>query len=105
MIAVLLFVATFVAIFAFVFDRSLTGVLATSGVIVAVLGFALRNIIADVASGLALSLESPFRLGDWIETEAGVAGKVVAITWHATKLETRHPVHVVPPHNRTAPGR
>ncbi|HET8726964.1 MAG TPA: mechanosensitive ion channel domain-containing protein, partial [Alphaproteobacteria bacterium] len=105
MIAVLLFVAALVAIFALVFDRSLAGALATSGVLVAVLGFALRNTIADVVSGIALSIESPFRIGDWIETEAGVAGRVIEITWRATRVETRDQVHVVLPNSRIAAGR
>jgi small-conductance mechanosensitive channel len=105
MIAALLFVTALVAIAVFVFDGSPAGALATSGVLVAILGFALRNTITDIFSGLALSMESPFRIGDWIETENGVSGKVVEMTWRATRIETRDRVRVILPNGRLAAGR
>ena len=55
------------AILAFVLEQPVTGLLATSGVAIAVLGFALRNMIADIFAGIALNIEHPYRLGDWLE--------------------------------------
>ena len=40
---------------------------------VAVIGFALRNIISDLFSGIALGIDAPYRIGDWIETAEGCA--------------------------------
>src|SRR5690606_5432513 len=37
----------------------LSGLLTGSGLVLAVLGFAIRNVVADVFSGLALSVEAP----------------------------------------------
>jgi small-conductance mechanosensitive channel len=49
----------------------LAGILTTSGVAVAVLGFALRDILASLFAGIALNVERPYRIGDWIETTRG----------------------------------
>lgn len=86
-------------------DGALTGALATSGVAFAIIGFALRSTISDIFSGIALSVEGPYRIGDWIEIEAGVLGRVVEINWRATRIETRDQVHVVVPNGRIAEGR
>lgn len=87
------------------FDGALAGALATSGILVAIIGFALRNVIADVFSGIALSLETPYQIGDWIETDTGITGRVVEINWRATRIETRNQVHIVVPNGRMAVGR
>jgi hypothetical protein len=52
-----------------------------------------------------LSIESPYRIGDWIETDTGIAGRVVEINWRATRIETRNQVHIVVPNGRMAVGR
>jgi CRP-like cAMP-binding protein len=44
--------------------------------------------IADVFSGLALNVEHPFSVGDWIETAFGVTGKVLDANWRAVHLVT-----------------
>jgi small-conductance mechanosensitive channel len=105
LIAIALFVLAAVTVLSSTFDGALTGALATSGILVAVIGFALRNVIADVFSGIALSIESPYRIGDWIETDTGIAGRVVEINWRATRIETRNQVHIVVPNGRMAVGR
>ncbi|WP_448203136.1 mechanosensitive ion channel family protein [Azospirillum sp. sgz302134] len=73
-------------ILAYVLGQPVTGLVATSGVLIAVLGFALRNMIADIFSGIALNIEHPYRIGDWIELPPGIAGRVDEINWRATRL-------------------
>lgn len=73
-------------ILAYVLGQPVTGLLATSGVLIAVLGFALRNMIADIFSGIALNIEHPYRIGDWIELPPGITGRVDEINWRATRL-------------------
>ncbi|MDP6804847.1 MAG: mechanosensitive ion channel family protein [Rhodospirillales bacterium] len=85
---VVLFAAAIMALTAFVYDRPITGILATGGVVVAIIGFALQAMISDVFSGIALNVERPFRIGDWIEMESGEAGEVIEINWRATRLVT-----------------
>ena len=93
------------AILAFVLGQPVTGLLATSGVMIAVLGFALRNMIADIFSGIALNIERPYRIGDWIELAPGVAGRVDEVNWRATRLITQEGTAVIIPNGMVAGSR
>ncbi|MCW8087854.1 mechanosensitive ion channel family protein [Sabulicella glaciei] len=97
--------AAALATIALVFEGSALGVAATSGVIVAVLGFSLRGVMGDVFAGIALGLEHTYRIGDWVELEAGLSGRVIEITWRATRIETRDKVQVAVPNGRIAQQR
>ena len=37
--------------------------------------------IADIFSGLALTVERPFTIGDWLEIGSGLAGKIIEANW------------------------
>ena len=100
-----LFLLAAIGISTFVFDQTATGLIATSSVMIAVIGFALRYVISDVFSGIALSFDRPYRIGDWIETSPGTIGKVVEITWRTTRLLTRDGIAIVVPNGLLATGR
>jgi small-conductance mechanosensitive channel/CRP-like cAMP-binding protein len=101
----LIYGAALFAILGSVLEQPVTGVLATSGVLIAVLGFALRNMIADIFSGIALNIERPYRIGDWIELAPGVAGQVDEVNWRATRLITTEGTAVVVPNGVVAGSR
>lgn len=94
-----------VAILAFVLEQPVTGLLATSGVAIAVLGFALRNMIADIFAGIALNIEHPYRIGDWLELSPGVSGRVDEINWRATRLIAGDGTAIVVPNGIVAGSR
>ncbi len=100
-----LFVLAAVAIFVFVFRQAATGFVATSSVLIAVIGFALRYIISDVFSGIALNFDRPYRIGDWMEPAPGQIGRVAEITWRTTRLATREGTTIVVPNGLIATGR
>lgn len=84
-----------------VFEKSLTGLFATSGVIGLILGFALRSIILDLFSGVSINLERPFVIGDFIRVYIrGVPmkfGIVEEVNWRTTKLKTlENTVEIIP---------
>ena len=87
-----------------VLEMPLAGILTTSGVAVAVLGFALRDILASLFAGLALNLEGPFRIGDWLETAPDTVGQVIEIGWLTTRLTTQDGVGLVVPNAQLARG-
>ncbi len=70
-----------------VLGQPVTGLVATSGVAVAMVGFALKSLISDMFSGIALTLERPFAIGDWVDIGEGTIGRVVGLTWRATSLK------------------
>jgi len=65
---------------------SFTGVWVSTGVAAAVLGLALQRTLGDFFSGIALGIERPFNLGDWIELADGKVGQVIDVNWRATHL-------------------
>jgi small-conductance mechanosensitive channel len=81
------------------FGTSFSGLLATSGVVAIVAGLALQSTLADLFSGLALSIERPFRAGDWIAMAGAAEGKILEINWRATRLMTRTGAVLVVPNS------
>jgi len=102
--ALALFTLAGMGITATVFDRSITGILATSGVASVIIGLALRNVILDMFIGLAIHVERPFKIGDWIQIhrnrrETHVVAKVIEINWRTTRLKTTENNMIVIPNN------
>jgi small-conductance mechanosensitive channel len=83
----------------------LTGILATSAIITAVLAFAMQDTLGNIIGGLAIQLDNSVRVGDWIQLENGPSGRVVDIRWRSTALETRDWVTVVVPNSQLMKNR
>ena len=88
------------AIITDVFEESLSGFLAASGVVGLVLGLALRSMIADFFSGIALNLERSFAIGDYIQLERGEGGEVVEINWRTTVLKNLSGNYLIVPNSK-----
>jgi branched-chain amino acid transport system substrate-binding protein len=99
LVAVLVYTAAGFSILSYIFEQSLTGLLATSGIVAVVLGFALQTTLADVFTGIALNLERPFRVGDWIRVDRDTLGEVVEHNWRATRIRTRDGNHMILPNS------
>jgi small-conductance mechanosensitive channel len=77
-------------------------IVAASGVLVAVAGMAMRDLLASLFAGIALSVERPYRIGDWLEVKPGAVGQVVEIGWLTTRLLSRDGVGLVVPNGQLA---
>lgn len=99
------FLAATAATIAMWLGQSAGGALASSGLIIAIIGFAIRNVLADVLSGIALGLEAPFRIGDWIEIDGSVRGRVIEIGWRTTRLQTRNDIYMILPNSEISRQR
>ena len=62
--------------------------LTTSAVGGLIIGLALQDTLGNLFSGLALQIEKPFFVGDWVRL-GHVEGCVKEITWRATKIRTK----------------
>ena len=60
----------------------------TSAVGAVVVGFALQDTLGNAFAGLAIQIEKPFRVSQWVQV-AGHEGLVEEVTWRATKLRTK----------------
>jgi small-conductance mechanosensitive channel/CRP-like cAMP-binding protein len=68
---------------------NLSGLVATSAVLTAVIGFALKDTLGNVIGGLSLQTDKSIKIGDWIKV-GEVVGRVVEIRWRYTAMETRN---------------
>ena len=99
--AVLVYLVVITCIVGLVFERSVTGFLAALGAGGVVLGFALRNLFADIFTGLAINIDRTFQIGDWVQINEGLAEPTVAqireIGWRCSSLVTEEQMTVVVP--------
>ncbi|HEX4451617.1 MAG TPA: mechanosensitive ion channel family protein [Kofleriaceae bacterium] len=70
---------------------------ATAGVVSAVLAFSLQSTLGNILGGVALQLDGSIHEGDWIQLENGKQGKIRAIRWRHTLVETRDYSTIVVP--------
>ncbi|OQY26397.1 MAG: hypothetical protein B6244_13700 [Candidatus Cloacimonetes bacterium 4572_55] len=75
-------------IVAFVFDQKITSLLATSGMVAMIIGLAIQINISNIFSGIAINIEKPFRIGDWVKIGDYDEGQVVDVTWRSTRIQT-----------------
>lgn len=59
----------------------------TLGIGSIVVAFALQDTLSNLVSGLLLVANSPFKTGDWIHV-GDIEGKIVAVNWRYTNIET-----------------
>ncbi|TYB83327.1 mechanosensitive ion channel family protein [Maritimibacter fusiformis] len=105
LIAAVVFLSAFVATASVYMGQGAVGALAGSGLILAMLGFAIRNVVADTLSGIALGIEGPFRIGDWIDIEGLGRGKVIEIGWRTTRILTSDATYLILPNSQIARRR
>ena len=77
---------------------NLTGVVATSAVVTAVIGFSLQDTLGNIMAGVALQMEHSVAIGDWVRV-GNEEGIVREIRWRQTSIETRNGDTVVIPNS------
>jgi small-conductance mechanosensitive channel/CRP-like cAMP-binding protein len=70
-------------------DVDLTGIIATSAVLTAVIGLSFQDTLGNMMGGMALQMERTIGVGDWIKFD-GQEGLVTDIRWRHTSIETRN---------------
>lgn len=69
---------------------SVAGLITTSAVLTAVIGFSLQDTLGNMMGGLALQLDKSIQVGDWVELGPNQAtGRITEIRWRYTAIETR----------------
>lgn len=72
-----------------VFNIRLAPLLATSAIFSLVLGLALQDTLGNLFAGVALQIDKPYSIGDWIEVHGPGqkwVGQVIEVSWRATVL-------------------
>ena len=70
---------------------SVAGLITTSAVLTAVIGFSLQDTLGNVMGGLSVQMDKSVSVGDWITLGPGQPqGRVIEIRWRYTAIETRN---------------
>jgi small-conductance mechanosensitive channel/CRP-like cAMP-binding protein len=83
---------------------NLSGLIATSAVLTAVIGLAFQDTLGNVVGGLALQLDDSVKVGDWIKV-GDIVGQVTEIRWRYTAIETRNWETVILPNSLLVKGQ
>ena len=83
------------------FNFELTSILATSGVLAAIIGFAIQANLSNMLSGIFVNIERPFSQNDWI-TINDKTGFVIDVTWRSTRIRTFENIEVTIPNEVVA---
>ena len=84
-------------IFLLIWGVNPTAWLASAGVIGIAVGFAARDSLANLFSGIFLVADSPYKIGDYIVLDTGERGEVTQMGMRSTRLLTRDDVEVTIP--------
>jgi len=71
------------------------GLFTALGVTSVVIGLMLQNSVGQIASGLFMLFEQPFRLNDWLDMPTA-RGRVVEVNWRAVHIDTGSGMRITP---------
>ena len=84
-------------VFLMIWGINATAWLASAGVIGIAVGFAAKDTLANLLSGVAIVADSPYKIGDYIVIDSGERGRVTSLGMRSTRLLTRDDVEVTVP--------
>ncbi len=83
----ILFIIGVLLIVRYYLNQQLTVLLAASGVLTVVVGFALQDILGNLFSGIILNFEDSFKISDWVRI-GDREGRVEQFGWRSFKIRT-----------------
>jgi MscS family membrane protein len=90
----LMLAGLFVYLFLLVWDIDATAWFASAGIIGIAVGFAARDTLANLISGVSIVADAPYKIGDYIVLDTGERGVVSSLGIRSTRLITRDDVEV-----------
>src|SRR5881394_87243 len=79
-------------------ETQLKGLLAGSGVVAIIVGFARQNLFAGIIGGISIQINKPYKVGDWLQVGERFA-EVMEINWRSTRLRTNDNIYLDIPNN------
>ncbi len=90
----LVLMALFIYLLFLVWGIDVTAWFASAGIIGIVVGFAARDTLANLISGVSIVADAPYKIGDYIVLDSGERGLVTNLGIRSTRLLTRDDVEV-----------
>jgi small-conductance mechanosensitive channel/CRP-like cAMP-binding protein len=95
---IFLIVLLFVLSYGYHAETQLKGLLAGSGVVAIIVGFAGQNLFAGIIGGISIQINKPYKVGDWLQVGERFA-EVMEINWRSTRLRTNDNIYLDIPNN------
>src|SRR5437762_241601 len=95
---IFLIVLLFILSYGYHAETQLKGLLAGSGVVAIILGFAGQNLFAGIIGGVSIQINRPYKVGDWLQVHERFA-EVMEINWRSTRLRTNDNIYLDIPNN------
>jgi small-conductance mechanosensitive channel/CRP-like cAMP-binding protein len=95
---IFLIVLLFVLSYGYHAEAQLKGLLAGSGVVAIIFGFAAQNLFAGIIGGISIQINRPYKVGDWLQVGEHFA-EVMEINWRSTRLRTNDNIYLDIPNN------
>src|SRR5882757_6289804 len=95
---IFLIVLLFILSYGYHAETQLKGLLAGSGVVAIILGFAGQNLFAGIIGGVSIQINRPYKVGDWLKVGDTYA-EVREINWRSTRLCTNDDIYLDIPNN------
>ena len=95
---IFLIVLLFILSYGYHAETQLKGLLAGSGVVAIIVGFAGQNLFAGIIGGISIQINRPYKVGDWLKV-GDTYGEVREINWRSTRLCTNDAITLDIPNN------
>lgn len=82
-----------------IWQVDVTPLLASAGILSAIIAFGAKDAIANFFGGLSVFLDKPYRVGDYIELDQKERGEVVEVGIRSTRIKTRDDVLISIPNS------
>lgn len=80
-------------------DIDMTAWLASAGIVGIAVGFAAKDTLANLFSGVFIMADAPYKIGDFVVLEGGERGEITKIGIRSTRMITRDDIEVTVPNS------
>ena len=96
-LAIILIIVLGVYIIFSAWNVDMTAWLASAGIVGIAVGFAAKDTLANLFSGVFILADAPYKIGDYVVLDSGERGEITHIGIRSTRLKTRDDVEVTVP--------
>ncbi len=97
MILKVMVVGGFLYVVCLAWDIPLTSWLTSAGIVGIAVGFAAKDTLSNLFSGIFIVADSPYKVGDFVVLDERIRGQVIEIGMRSTRLMTRDDIEVTVP--------
>ena len=98
-IAMIIIVVLAVYVIFSAWNVDMTAWLASAGIVGIAVGFAAKDTLANLFSGVFIMADAPYKIGDYVVLESGERGEITHIGIRSTRLRTRDDIEITVPNS------